>query len=88
MKITPPPPDEFREFEKWVKRLFDDDVVATNLVFQIFKGTHDKQTSGMGVIIEKDPPRKVPPIQNSEIASLSLYLLEKGLPMKRKRDNM
>lgn len=83
--ITPAPADDFQEFDNWVKSLFDRDPLAYMLVYQIFEAMKDKRMTGLGVIVEKEERKQ---IENSEIADLALFLTEKGLLIKRKRDTI
>lgn len=78
------PQDDFKEFENWVKKLFDGDPLAYMLAYQIFDAMKDKRMTGIGVIVET----KEVPIKDSDIANLALFLTEKGLPINRKRDTM
>lgn len=76
--------EDFSEFEKWVRSLFNDDQLAYTLVYQIFEALKDKQMTGVGVIVETEPST----IKDSDVANLALHLTEHGLQFKRKRDTI
>lgn len=73
------------EFNEWVDNFFDLDPMILNIVYLIWQAYINKQTTGIGVIVETEPRK---PITDNEIAALSLHLMEKGLTFKHKQDKM
>jgi len=82
--IPDPGEAEHKAFVRWVKNMFDNDPIAIHLTLQIYRALQDKQFDMIGLIVESEPE----PISDSEIANLALYLTEKGLPRKHKRDTL
>ena len=72
------------EFNNWVETFFDMDPMMLAIVYRLFQANKDKRTKAIGIIVEIEPQ----PIEDSEIANLALFLLEKGLQLEHKRDTM
>lgn len=73
------------EFNEWVDNFFDLDPMMLNIVYLLWQAYMNQQTTGIGLIVETEPKK---PIEDSEIASLSLHLMENGLKFKHKRDKI
>lgn len=73
------------DFNEWVEDFFDLDSMILNIVYILYQAYKDQHTTGIGLIVETEPQK---PIEDSEIANLALYLTEKGLTFKHKRDNI
>lgn len=69
------------DFNEWVDNFFDLDPMILNIVYLLWQAHVSKQTTGIGLIVETEPRK---PITDSEVANLSLHLMEKGLTFKHK----
>ena len=72
------------DFEEWIDNRFDLDPMIIAIIYKIYGASQNKRTAKIGVIVELEPE----PIEEKEIATLALHLMEKGLQFKRKRDTL
>ena len=46
------------DFNEWVDNFFDLDPMMLNIVYLLYEAYLNKQTTGIGVIVETEPPKK------------------------------
>lgn len=73
------------DFNDWIENFFDLDPMMLNIAYLLYEAHLNKQTTGIGIIVETEPKK---PIKDSEVANLSLFLMENGLQFKHKRDSI